>query len=93
MCGMRIDISELVPTFPDFRVAVLVADGLAITPARPDALEAIIAARQAEALRVWGTSELGAIPGIQLSLLGRAAGEKRLRRPTTTCHQFLRRCL
>jgi len=41
-----LDIGEIVPRFPGFRVALIVADGLAIREARPDGLAAAI--REAE---------------------------------------------
>eukprot|EP01037_Dinobryon_pediforme_P021535 gene21535-22425_t len=61
---MKIDISDLVPTFPDFRVAVVIASGLTIPSIRPDALAALIAEREAAARSRWAGTELGAIPGI-----------------------------
>ncbi len=61
---MQIVISDLVPTFPEFRVAVVVASGLSIPAARPDALAAVIAEREAAARTRWAGVELGAIPGI-----------------------------
>jgi len=62
--GMRIDISALAADFPDFRVAVIVADRMAITLERPEALDRLIADRQAAARLRWSGTELGAIPGI-----------------------------
>jgi hypothetical protein len=40
---MRIDISELTETFPDCRVAVIVADRFTITSTRPVELAALTA--------------------------------------------------
>lgn len=56
--------SELATTFPDFRVAVLVAEGLSVPAERPAELDALILAREAEARARWGGTELSAIPGI-----------------------------
>jgi DNA/RNA-binding domain of Phe-tRNA-synthetase-like protein len=61
---MRIDISEISPAFPDFRVAIVVADGLAIPPARPAELAALIVERESACRARWQGTELSEIPGI-----------------------------
>ncbi|MCX5569493.1 MULTISPECIES: B3/B4 domain-containing protein [Kaistia] len=61
---MRLDISELVTAFPDFRVALVVADDLEIRPERQAELAALIAEREAETRRRWGATELSEIPGV-----------------------------
>src|SRR4029079_17959452 len=61
---MHISIAEIAETFPDYRVAFVVAEGLTIAPERPAALDALIAAREAEARATWGGAELSQIPGI-----------------------------
>jgi DNA/RNA-binding domain of Phe-tRNA-synthetase-like protein len=61
---MLIDISELTATFPAFRVAVVVATDLAIPPERPEALNRLIAEREAEARRRHAGMELSQIPGV-----------------------------
>lgn len=61
---MRLDISELVAAFPDFRVAAVVVDDLAIRAERPDELAALIEAREAETRRLWNGTELSEIPGV-----------------------------
>jgi DNA/RNA-binding domain of Phe-tRNA-synthetase-like protein len=61
---MRFDISELAPRFPDFCVAVIVAEDLAIAQARSPALDAFIAEVEDGARRTYGGTELSAIPGI-----------------------------
>lgn len=61
---MRIDISEIAADFPDFRVAVVLADGLEIGADRPADLEALIAEREAAAREAWAGRELSEIPGI-----------------------------
>lgn len=61
---MKIDISGISGDFPEFRVAVVVAEGLEIGAARPAALGAEIARREAEAQARWAGTELSEIPGI-----------------------------
>jgi DNA/RNA-binding domain of Phe-tRNA-synthetase-like protein len=61
---MRFDISEVIPDFPEFRVAVLACTGLRVPAARSPALEKFIAEREAEARARWGGTELSTIPGI-----------------------------
>lgn len=61
---MRIDISELSETFPDFRVAVVVFDGLVIGDGRPPALAAEIARREANVRARFAGTELSEIPGV-----------------------------
>jgi DNA/RNA-binding domain of Phe-tRNA-synthetase-like protein len=61
---MRFDISEVVPQFPEFSVAVVVADELALPPARSASLEAFIAGAEEGAARAFAATELAAIPGI-----------------------------
>lgn len=57
-------IAELVERFPDFRVAALVCEDLAIPPNRPAELDALIAAREEAARAAYGGTELADIPGI-----------------------------
>jgi len=61
---MRVSIAELAATFPAYRVAVVVAEGLAIAAERPAALDALIAQRETAARAKWGATELSQIPGI-----------------------------
>ncbi|MEO8668868.1 MAG: phenylalanine--tRNA ligase beta subunit-related protein [Bauldia sp.] len=61
---MRLDISEVIDRFPDFRVAFIVARDLAIPAARPAELAAIIAEREAACRALWGGTELSEIPGV-----------------------------
>lgn len=61
---VALTIAELVERFPDFRVAVLVCEDLAVPAERPEALAAIIAEREAAARAVWAGKELSEIPGI-----------------------------
>ena len=61
---MQISIVEIAETFPAYRVAVVVAEGLTIAPQRPSALDALIAQREAAARAQWGASELSQVPGI-----------------------------
>lgn len=64
LTAMRADISDIAGDFPDYRVAVVVADGLAIPQERPAALAALIAGREDEARAKWAGMELSGIPGI-----------------------------
>jgi DNA/RNA-binding domain of Phe-tRNA-synthetase-like protein len=61
---LTLTIAELAAAFPDFRVAVVVADDLVIPAERPADLEADIAARESACRAQWGGTELSAIPGI-----------------------------
>ena len=61
---MNIDISGIIRDFPDFRVAVVVAEGIGIEPGRPPELAALIAEREANCRTAWGGMELSEIPGI-----------------------------
>ena len=61
---LALTIAELVDRFPDFRVAVLVCEGLSIPAERPAALGALIAEREAAARAAHGGMELSDIPGI-----------------------------
>lgn len=56
-------IADLVPRFPDFRVAVVIAEGLTIGE-RDDALDRDIAEAEARARTRWAGVELSAIPGV-----------------------------
>ena len=62
--AMRIDISEISPAFPDFRVAAVVASGLAIPPTRPAELAALISERESACRARWQGTELSEIPGV-----------------------------
>ncbi len=57
-------IEDLVPAFPDFRVAVVIAERLAVAAERTAALDAEIAAWEEACRAQWGGIELSAIPGI-----------------------------
>jgi DNA/RNA-binding domain of Phe-tRNA-synthetase-like protein len=61
---MQISIAEIADRFPDYRVAVVVAEGLTIAAERPAGLDALIAARETAARERWGGIELAQIPGI-----------------------------
>ena len=63
---MPIDVSiaDIAENFPDYRVAVVMAEKLAIAPERPPGLAALIAAREAAARTAWAGHELAQIPGI-----------------------------
>jgi hypothetical protein len=51
-------IGEVIPRFPNFRVAFVVAENLKLTEARPPDLDAQIAAREEQARRRWADCEL-----------------------------------
>jgi DNA/RNA-binding domain of Phe-tRNA-synthetase-like protein len=61
---MRLDISDIVPDFPAFRVAVVVCAALEVKAARSPDLAAFIAERERDARGRWGRTELSAIPGV-----------------------------
>ena len=61
---MQISIADIAATFPDYRVAFVVTEGLTIAPERPVALDQLIAQREAQARARWSGTELSAIPGI-----------------------------
>jgi DNA/RNA-binding domain of Phe-tRNA-synthetase-like protein len=59
-----VSIGEVIPRFPDFRVAFVVAEDLDVPAARPAALDALIAEREEESRRRWADRELSEIPGV-----------------------------
>lgn len=61
---MKLSIKTLTASFPDFRVAALIAENLAIVPERPLALAAYIARAEAECRGRFAGMELSEIPGI-----------------------------
>jgi DNA/RNA-binding domain of Phe-tRNA-synthetase-like protein len=61
---LRFDISEISAAFPDFSVAVVVAEGLAISRARSSALETLVAGAGEGARAAYSGTELSAIPGV-----------------------------
>ena len=61
---LSLTIAELVPRFPNFRVAILVCEDLTVAAERPAALAALIAEREAAARALYGGRELADIPGI-----------------------------
>jgi len=60
----RVSIEALVDRFPDFRVAFVLAEGLAVATTRSAALDGEIAAAEAECRARWSGVELSAIPGV-----------------------------
>jgi DNA/RNA-binding domain of Phe-tRNA-synthetase-like protein len=61
---VHITIAEIADAFPNYQVAVVVAEDLRIVPERPAALDALIAEREAAARAQWGGTELSQIPGV-----------------------------
>jgi len=59
-----LSIAEIADRFPDFRVALVVAEDLSIGAARSDALAAEIAAIEDACRKRWNGAELSAIPGV-----------------------------
>ncbi len=57
-------LCELTPRFPDFRVAVVVAEGLTIAAERSSTLNDEISAAEARCRATWAGVELSAIPGV-----------------------------
>jgi DNA/RNA-binding domain of Phe-tRNA-synthetase-like protein len=64
LAAMQIDITAVTAAFPDFRVAVVVAEDIDVGAERPPALAALIAAREAACRSQWAGTELSEIPGI-----------------------------
>jgi DNA/RNA-binding domain of Phe-tRNA-synthetase-like protein len=60
----KLVIADLTPKFPDFRVALVVAEGLAIAPNRSPTLDREIAEAEARCRERWSGVELSAIPGV-----------------------------
>jgi DNA/RNA-binding domain of Phe-tRNA-synthetase-like protein len=61
---IRLDASEVLATFPDFRVAVMVLEGAGAPESRPAAIEAYVAAAEQNCRACWSGTELSAIPGV-----------------------------
>jgi DNA/RNA-binding domain of Phe-tRNA-synthetase-like protein len=61
---VHISIADITNTFPEYRVAFVVAEGLTIAPERPAALDALIAEREEAARARWSGTELAQIAGI-----------------------------
>jgi DNA/RNA-binding domain of Phe-tRNA-synthetase-like protein len=60
------DISAIVDRFPSLRIAVVIAEGLAIPAERPAALDTDIAAIEAEAAARFADVAMPDIPGVQV---------------------------
>lgn len=60
----RFDIAAIADRFPEFRVAVVVAERLDIPAERPAELDRIIAEHESLSRERWAGTELSAIPGI-----------------------------
>jgi DNA/RNA-binding domain of Phe-tRNA-synthetase-like protein len=61
---LHISIADVTSAFPDYRVAVVVAEGLTIAPQRPAALDALIGEREEATRAQWAGTELSQIPGV-----------------------------
>jgi DNA/RNA-binding domain of Phe-tRNA-synthetase-like protein len=62
--AMQIDISDVIGPFPDFSVAVVTCENLAIPAIRPALLDAEIEKREARIRAAWTETPLAEIPGI-----------------------------
>jgi hypothetical protein len=62
--ALKLVIADLTPNFPDFRVALVVAEGLTIAPDRSATLKSEIADAEARRREPWSRVELSAIPGV-----------------------------
>lgn len=60
----QLTIAELTEKFPDFRVAIIVAEGLRIAPERSPTLATQIAEAEARCRARWASTELSEIPGV-----------------------------
>lgn len=61
---MQIDISQITGRFPEFRVAVIIAENLTIADTRPPDLDRLIDAYEARCRADWADTALSKIPGI-----------------------------
>lgn len=61
---LLLSVTEIARAFPDFRVAVVVAENLTIAPHASAGLDALIREREAAARAQWAGMELARIPGI-----------------------------
>lgn len=59
-----LDISEVIPRFPDFRVAVVELEGEGVPDERPAQIEAYVGAAETACRARWAGYELSAIPGV-----------------------------
>jgi DNA/RNA-binding domain of Phe-tRNA-synthetase-like protein len=57
-------IADLAPKFPEFRVALVIAENLSIASHRSAALQAEIAEAEARCRARWANTELSTIPGV-----------------------------
>src|SRR5262245_21194748 len=61
---LSISIADIADAFPDYRVAVVAAEGLAIAAERPPELDRLIREREEAARARWAGTELSQIPGV-----------------------------
>jgi DNA/RNA-binding domain of Phe-tRNA-synthetase-like protein len=60
----KLTIADLAQKFPQFCVALVIAEGLSVSPHRSPALQAEIAEAEARCRARWAAVELSAIPGV-----------------------------
>jgi DNA/RNA-binding domain of Phe-tRNA-synthetase-like protein len=61
---LSLSIADIAEAFPDFRVGIVVAEGLVIAPERAPSLDKLIREREIAARARWSGHELSRIPGI-----------------------------
>jgi DNA/RNA-binding domain of Phe-tRNA-synthetase-like protein len=61
---LELSVSELAPRFPEFRVAVVVAEALELRAERTPSLDRLIAEREEACRAQWADKELAEIPGV-----------------------------
>ncbi len=61
---VAVSIADIADAFPDFRVAVVIAEGLTIARDRPAELDRLIAEREEAARERWRGQDLAKIPGV-----------------------------
>ena len=62
---MNATIADIIEDFPTYRVAVIVAEGMAVPAERPPGLDALVAAAEAAVRERYGDTPLSEIPGIR----------------------------
>jgi DNA/RNA-binding domain of Phe-tRNA-synthetase-like protein len=62
--SLSASVGEVIPRFPHFRVAFVLAENLRLAADRPPGLDALVAEREEESRRRWAGRELSEIPGV-----------------------------
>lgn len=61
---LSLSIADIADDFPDFRVGVVVAEGITVAPDRAESLDRLIREREIAARAQWAGYELARIPGV-----------------------------